>query len=931
MLSCAKEKALRKSFNIIAIMVILLLLVDEMSFSQGTSRDSIWYANFVKHSDGSLCTHTAPTATFVCYLNRDQSKILTENAARWGLSPDPNIDGKGVFGVELGNFINPSLKVGDSVFVRFTCSARGEQEVLSDVVNSIPPVRFPLFLSLANKNIPQQPENLTISFSPERHRVLQWDSIAGATYTVYRRILSDTLSNGISRNLYERLAANLITASYVDSGYFASYYHGYTIFAVSNEGVYSAASSEAVEPDTIRFPLNAAPRATTVTLSWSPAPALDGVVKGYNIYRRSEDTAYSQPIGYGGLDTTFIVSRLPLGTKFIYKVTGRIDAKKELGESNEIAATTLTSQDGLYSYATLKVAVVVYTNTNRGAISDAEVVKIRKMLEVGRLFYWRNSLMKLNTPFTYYLIDTYNDFPSPGDYAVTQTAGDLQALGVMNTQHDIVFRISPATSGYWSFGVLNLNLPGPARRTGFSHSEWPIRTGVQFPAYQAGIDFGLTWIFIHEVQHAIDALYEANGQPQMYHGDQPYEFPVPAGEQLDFQAKMFRDFIGYERLLPQWGEIQEAIDGDKDGFPDNEPLLPFDEARFGSSALQVDTDGDGYTDRQEALDGLYSGSNPTESDTDHDGIRDGDDTHPRYPVSTAIPVFTPTIDGVIESGWHLANDTISFSPTSYNPKIYLNHDKNYLYVAIDLSSAGNPQLQLDFGADGWWWGSGNTIVTINPSQGRFTEFHSWDASPEVQAYAQSLNRFGGMWDDDGAYQQKFGRRVIDPLLVILKVNVSLPSSQIEMAIPKNDYGGLTLTSGSKIGINITYAAVKNISAFWASTFDRYGFVNFVVDNSVGADKRKAQEGIVSVFSLDQNYPNPFNPKTMISYQMPVNGFVTLKIFDVLGREVTTLVNERKDRGRHSVEWKGENRPSGVYLCRLQTGSFCETRKMILLR
>lgn len=897
---------------------------------EAQTRDSIYYKNFVKHSDGSLCTHTAPTSTFVFYLNGDQNKILTENSPRWSSSPDPNIDGKGVFGVELGNFINPGLKVGDSVFVRFTCSARGEQGVLSDVINSIPPVRFPLFLNLIKKNIPQQPKNLTISLSPEKHRVLQWDSIAGATYTVYRRNFSDTLSSGKSRGLYERLAENLTTTFYVDSTSFASYYHGYIVFAVSSGGFYSAASSEVNEPDTVKFLLSSVTRATTVVLSWSAAQGLSDVLKGYNIYRRSENSSF-ELIGYSGIDRKFIDSRLTPGTKFFYKVKGRVDATKEMGESSEIAVTTLTSKEGLYTYANLKVAVVIYRNTNRGSISEIDVSKMRIMLEAGRLFYWRNSRMKLNTPFTYYLINDFKNFSNPDDYAVSQTVSDLQALGVMNTQYDIVFRISPTTNGYWSFGVMNLNLPGPSRSTGFSHSEWPSRTGVQFPAYQPGIDFGLTWIFIHEVQHAIDALYEANGQPQMYHGDQPYEFPVPAGEQLDFQAKMFRDFTAYEKLLPQWGKIQEAIDGDKDEFPDNEPLLPLDEKRFGSSALQVDTDGDGYSDRQEAIDGIYNGSNPGNSDSDGDGIPDGNDSYPRYPVNTSVPYFTPIIDGIIESGWYLTNDTISFSPTSYSPKIYLNHDKNYLYIAFDLSSTGNPQLQLDFGANGWWWGSGNTIATINLSQGRFTEFRSWDASPEVQIYARSLNQYGGMWDDDGAYQQKFGRRVIDPSSVILKVNNSIPSPQIEMAIPKSDYGGLTLASGSKIGLNITYASIYNVSVFWASTFDRYSAVNFVVDNVVSVDERNSQGGIVSEFSLDQNYPNPFNPKTMIRYQLPVRGFVTLKIFDVLGREVATLVNEWKDAGRYSVEWNGENSSSGVYIYRLQAGSFYETKKMILLR
>jgi hypothetical protein len=912
--------------------IIILNVLLQVFFlrMEAQTRDSIYYKNFVKHSDGSLCEHTAPTSTFVFYLNGDQNKILTENSPRWSSSPDPNIDGKGVFGVELGNFINPGLKVGDSVFVRFTCLARGEQGVFSDVIDNIPLVRFPLFLNLVKKNIPQQPKNLTISLSPEKYRVLQWDSIAGVTYTVYRRNFSDTLLSGKSRGLYERLAENLTTTSYVDSSTFASYYHGYTVFAVSSGGVYSAASSEVSEPDTVKFLLSSVTRATTVVLSWSAAQGLSDVLKGYNIYRRSENSSF-ELIGYSGIDRKFIDSRLTPGTKFFYKIKGRVDATKEMGESDEIAVTTLPSKEGLYTYANLKVAVVIYRNTNRGSISEIDISKMRIMLEAGRLFYWRNSGMKLNTQFTYYLINDFKNFSSPDDYAVNQTVNDLQTLGVMNTQYDIIFRISPATNGYWSFGVMNLNLPGPARSTGFSHSEWPARTGVQFPAYQSGIDFGLTWIFIHEVQHALDGLYETNGQPQMYHGDQPYEFPVPAGEQLDFQAKMFRDFNAYEKLLPQWGEIQEAIDADNDGFPDDEQLVPLDEKRFGSSALQVDTDGDGYSDRQEAVDGIYGGSNPNKSDTDGDGIPDGNDSYPRYPVNTTVPSFTPTIDGIIESGWHLANDTISFSPTSYSPKLYLNYDNNYLYIAFDLSSTGNPQLQLDFGASGWWWGRGNTIATINLSQGKFTEFRSWDASPEVQVYARSLNQYGGMWDDDGAYQQKFGRRVIDPSSVILKVNNSIPSPQIEMAIPKSDYAGLTLTSGSKIGLNVTYAAVKNNSAFWASTFDRYSFVNFVVDNVVSVDDRNTQEGIISEFSLNQNYPNPFNPKTIIRYNLPVRGFVTLKVFDVLGREVATLVNEWKDAGRYSVEWNGENQPSGVYIYRLQSGSFYETKKMILLR
>lgn len=87
----------------------------------------------------------------------------------------------------------------------------------------------------------------------------------------------------------------------------------------------------------------------------------------------------------------------------------------------------------------------------------------------------------------------------------------------------------------------------------------------------------------------------------------------------------------------------------------------------------------------------------------------------------------------------------------------------------------------------------------------------------------------------------------------------------------------------------------------------------------------------SHFSLSQNYPNPFNPSTVISYQIPVNSHVALKVFDVLGREVATLVNERENAGRHSVMFNAANVPSGVYFYRLEAGSYHETKKLLLLK
>ncbi len=87
----------------------------------------------------------------------------------------------------------------------------------------------------------------------------------------------------------------------------------------------------------------------------------------------------------------------------------------------------------------------------------------------------------------------------------------------------------------------------------------------------------------------------------------------------------------------------------------------------------------------------------------------------------------------------------------------------------------------------------------------------------------------------------------------------------------------------------------------------------------------------AIFRLEQNYPNPFNPSTIISYRLAVRSRVTLKVYDMLGREVKTLVDGLQTAGSHSVTFNAANMPSGVYLCSLQAGTYHDTKKLLLLK
>jgi hypothetical protein len=91
------------------------------------------------------------------------------------------------------------------------------------------------------------------------------------------------------------------------------------------------------------------------------------------------------------------------------------------------------------------------------------------------------------------------------------------------------------------------------------------------------------------------------------------------------------------------------------------------------------------------------------------------------------------------------------------------------------------------------------------------------------------------------------------------------------------------------------------------------------------------EVVPTNLTLSQNYPNPFNPSTSFTYSIPEEAAITIKVFDITGKEIETLVNEEKPAGTYEITWYAENLPSGVYFYQIRAGAFVETKKMILLK
>ena len=197
--------------------------------------------------------------------------------------------------------------------------------------------------------------------------------------------------------------------------------------------------------------------------------------------------------------------------------------------------------------------------------------------------------------------------------------------------------------------------------------------------------------------------------------------------------------------------------------------------------------------------------------------------------------------------------------------------------------------------------------------------------------------------------------LVDPWLELQEPNLLdgvdfLPDVEVDMkglaydgATIYNIGGHRTLPAGNKIvffafdGLSLDSHTGKGTEHYWYGytvVAPRIRVLNwFGILTDVEENKRNT---IPNIFELYQNYPNPFNPTTKIRFRIAKFGLVTLKVYDVLGREVATLVNEDKIAGTYEIEFDGHsgealNLTSGVYFYQLRSGSFVETKKMILLR
>ena len=158
--------------------------------------------------------------------------------------------------------------------------------------------------------------------------------------------------------------------------------------------------------------------------------------------------------------------------------------------------------------------------------------------------------------------------------------------------------------------------------------------------------------------------------------------------------------------------------------------------------------------------------------------------------------------------------------------------------------------------------------------------------------------------------------------------IVLPESQLFVNHNNGDFHLLPSSQPLDIGTSLVSSIVAidldGVTRPQGSGYD-IGAYEYTSTTSVEDEK------VVNDFKLYQNYPNPFNPSTTIQYAIDSRQFVTLKVYDILGKEVATLVNEEKPAGSYEIDFDAHNLSSGIYFYQLIVGNYIQTRKMVLLK
>ena len=297
-------------------------------------------------------------------------------------------------------------------------------------------------------------------------------------------------------------------------------------------------------------------------------------------------------------------------------------------------------------------------------------------------------------------------------------------------------------------------------------------------------------------------------------------------------------------------------------------------------------------------------------------------------IGNGIPIFSKTGYPSNPNGFYIPDDSYSMVLNKAHDstgKVYVTAFKSNVIYHYERDSANSTQtdrFKIDNGFSVASPDAVNKLINLeviaeSDTNERIMFVNNTQLTQNDSLYTQQVNQSNFVMKNYGkgkTYDLELDDRSVRGQKVFQYFSVPLKANTTHTLVP--DWGNLSL-SNLKILIDTGNKGSNDDSLI-------------LVNQYTGVNDHN-QPNTPNSYSLVQNYPNPFNPTTTINYQLKFGGQVTLKVYNILGREVATLVNEEKPAGNYSIVFDAGKLSSGIYFYRLQTGNFVATKKMILLK
>jgi hypothetical protein len=331
---------------------------------------------------------------------------------------------------------------------------------------------------------------------------------------------------------------------------------------------------------------------------------------------------------------------------------------------------------------------------------------------------------------------------------------------------------------------------------------------------------------------------------------------------------------------------------------------------------------------------LMLGNSPTRV---VDQVRDSTQQNEKKSFLNVQP-FKINIPGSISDiqGFTLFNDNIAAQKLGIDVKLqtysFINPaDQNYIILRYTITNTSGATISNLYAGLYFDWdmieGSGANDLTAYDNTGNFGYVHHQGLIPDttIGIGLLSANNYGFYAITNTQGTGAFGYTVNEKWTALSSGLTHTSAGPLDIANVTSS-GPYNIPSGSSIDVAFALAAdvnLANLRTVFANARTKY--------NSIITSVNDSKNPMPYKFELAQNYPNPFNPSTFIKFSIPSESHVNLKIYDMLGREVRTLLNEEKAPGNYSVNFVAGNLPSGVYLYKLTARNYTDVKKLILIK